>query len=71
MRITLLGRAGCHLCDDAEELVRSLGHGVDRVDIDGDDALVRDFGLRIPVLLDEHGRVLAEGRITLDDVRGV
>lgn len=64
MRITLLGRLGCHLCDDAEALVRARGHHVDVVDIDADDDLVAAYGLRIPVLLDEEGTILAEGLIT-------
>lgn len=57
-----LEREGCHLCDDALALLDELGvTSIERVDIDHDDALVRDFGLRIPVLLDDSGRVLAEG----------
>jgi glutaredoxin len=68
MTITLLGRPGCHLCDDAEALLRAAGHGVDRVNVDDDDALVAEYGLRIPVLLDARGAILAEGLITPDDV---
>ena len=68
MTITLLGRVACHLCDDAEALVRAAGHEVDRVDIDQDDGLVSEYGLRIPVLLDPRGVVLAEGLITPADV---
>ncbi len=68
MTITLLGRPGCHLCDDAEALLRAAGHGVDRVDIDGDDHLVAEYGLRIPVLLDPQGMVVAEGLITAADL---
>ncbi|NND84809.1 MAG: glutaredoxin family protein [Acidimicrobiia bacterium] len=68
MTITLLGRPGCHLCDDAEALLVGAGHAVDRVNIDDDDALVGAYGLRIPVLLDDEGTVLAEGLITAADV---
>ena len=68
MTITLLGRPACHLCDDTEALLRAVGHEVDRVDIDQDDALVAEYGFRIPVLLDEQGVLLAEGLITQADV---
>ena len=33
------------------------------IDIDSDDDLIKVFGMRIPVLLDPKGRVLAEGMI--------
>jgi hypothetical protein len=37
------------------------------VDIDGDPDLVARYGLRIPVILGAHDRVLAEG--VIDDAR--
>jgi hypothetical protein len=43
------------------------GLQVIEVDIDTDDALVRDWGLRVPVVLAEDGRVVAEG--PMDDER--
>ncbi|MEX2424359.1 MAG: glutaredoxin family protein [Acidimicrobiia bacterium] len=65
-RISLefLTRSGCHLCDDAAPAVRraarALGGAVEVVDIEGDDAFTRDYGLRIPVVrLD--GVIIAEG----------
>jgi hypothetical protein len=42
---------------------------VDEVDIDGDDDLTSVYGLRIPVVLDPGGRVLAEG--VIDDARAL
>ena len=71
MRITLLSRPACHLCDDAEALLVGSGHLVERVDIDQDDDLVAEYGLRIPVLLDQEGQVLAEGLITAADVAAI
>lgn len=42
---------------------RALGGDVTEIDIESDDALVRDYGLRIPVVrLD--GVVIAEGRFS-------
>jgi hypothetical protein len=65
--ITLLTRPGCELCHEAHARLRPwaarLRLDVREVDIDGDRDLTRTFGLRIPVFLDERGRVLAEGRI--------
>jgi hypothetical protein len=53
----LMSTLGCHLCDQAIEiLVTTLDpglHSVDEVDIAEDDALVERYGVRIPVLVDE------------------
>jgi hypothetical protein len=40
------------------------GARVEEIDIDSDPALTRDYGLRIPVVLDANGQVIAEGEIT-------
>lgn len=58
-----LERRNCHLCEDAWAVLTSVAttEGVHRVDIDADDDLVADYGLRIPVLLADDGTVLAEG----------
>ncbi len=45
---------GCHLCDDAEELVQAVASHLQlsykKVDIADDDSLVDKYGVRIPVL---------------------
>lgn len=65
--LRFLTRPGCHLCEDAEPVVRRVaslsGAPVVPVDVDGDAELAVDWGLRIPVVLDPRGSVLAEGRI--------
>ncbi len=52
-RVTLYGRPGCHLCDEARRVVSrvcaDLGEGFVEVDIDGDAALIERFGEEIPV----------------------
>ncbi|MFT4046507.1 MAG: glutaredoxin family protein [Solimonas sp.] len=61
----LLGRPGCHLCEDFEAALRehlgrtpfTLGHA----DVDDRGEWRMRYGRRIPVLLDADGRVLAEG----------
>ena len=54
-RITLYGKPGCHLCDDARAVVAAvcaeLGESFDEVDIDGDPELTRRYGEEIPVTL--------------------
>jgi len=65
--IEFLKRPECHLCDEAAPLVRRAarlaGMKVVEVDIDLDDDLVRDYGLRIPVVR-LAGDTVAEGRIS-------
>ena len=61
-RVTLLTRAGCHLCDDAKTVLArvaaEVGVGWVEVDVDADPELAYEYGDRVPVvLLDgrEHG----------------
>lgn len=63
MRLVLVTRQGCHLCDQALEILRALGHEPLQADVDADDHLHDLYDWRVPVvLLDDH--VVAEGRIT-------
>lgn len=50
MRLVLYGKESCHLCDEAEALLRSLGIVAEYVDIESDPALLENYGIRIPVL---------------------
>ena len=49
-RITLYGRPGCHLCDDAQEVLDRVGEPYDVVDIESDDDLLMRYLERIPVV---------------------
>jgi glutaredoxin len=60
--VTLITRAGCHLCEDAEQLLRrlsaELGFGYREVDVDASPVLRDEFSDRVPVILldgREHG----------------
>jgi glutaredoxin len=60
--VTLMTRAGCHLCEDAEEamvrVAERTGVRWRAVDVDGDDELRGEYGDRVPVVLldgKEHG----------------
>lgn len=52
-RVTLYTRPGCHLCENAREVVdrvcRDLGEAFTEVSIDDDPELRRRFGEEIPV----------------------
>lgn len=60
MEIELLTTLGCHLCERAEQLVLQAWPQATlvRIDIAEDDALIADYGERIPVLR-YQGRELA------------
>ena len=53
--VTLFGKPGCHLCDEARDLVRRVcdGRAVElrEIDITLDPTLNREYGERIPVLV--------------------
>ena len=52
--VVLFGRAGCHLCDVARTTILTVqersGFAFEEVDIDTSDALIRDYGYRVPVV---------------------
>ena len=54
-RITLIGRAGCHLCDVAREIVSAVaddtGAGWVELDVDADPALLARWSDEVPVTL--------------------
>ena len=60
MTITLYTTLGCHLCDQARELLMMVNPDlqIEFVDVAEDDALIARYGERIPVLSRE-GRELA------------
>jgi glutaredoxin len=53
--VTLYSRPGCGLCDEAREVLQAvrerIGFDLREVDISGDDALERAYGVRIPVVV--------------------
>jgi glutaredoxin len=50
MNIKFYGTTCCHLCEEAEAVLREVGIEADYVDITGDDELLEKYGIRIPVL---------------------
>jgi glutaredoxin len=52
--VTLYGKAGCHLCEEAREVVLAVreerGFELDEVDVALDPVLYRRYGERIPVV---------------------
>ena len=58
-RLTLYGRPGCHLCDDARAALERAGAVFTEVDIEQDDDLLKKYLERIPVVTLD-GEVLFE-----------
>lgn len=61
-QVTLVTRAGCHLCEAAEQTLQrlhgELGFGYRVLDVDRDDRLRAEYSDRVPVVLvdgREHG----------------
>jgi glutaredoxin len=50
-RLTLITRAGCHLCEVAEQVLDKIGESWERVDVDDSLELIRDYGDLVPVVL--------------------
>ena len=75
MRLTLLTRPGCHLCDVAKEAMDRIssrtGEQWVEIDITNDPALEDEYGMRIPVVLldgKEHGYWRVEEERLLRDL---
>ena len=48
--LVLYGTSCCHLCEQAETVLREAGIVAEYVDIADDDGLLEKYGVRIPVL---------------------
>ncbi|HET8614783.1 MAG TPA: glutaredoxin family protein [Actinomycetales bacterium] len=54
-RVVLVGRQGCHLCDEARDVVRRVADETStswtEVDVDADPELLRRYSDQVPVVL--------------------
>ena len=52
--VTIYSRQGCHLCEDAHQLLESvreeLAFEISVIDIDGDEALIKLYSDQVPVI---------------------
>ena len=71
-RVILYTRAGCHLCEEAERVLRAeqvaAGFALELVDIDRDPELARRYGVRVPVVALD-GQDLFEYELPLELLR--
>ena len=71
-RVTLYGKPGCHLCDDARAVIdlvcADLGEAYEEISILDDPALLDRFGEEIPVTFVD-GRQVSFWRIDEDRLR--
>jgi glutaredoxin len=70
--VTLYTRVGCHLCEEAERVLRreqaAAGFGLELVDVDRDPELARRYGVRVPVVAVD-GEDLFEYEVPVDLLR--
>ena len=62
MNVVLYTREGCHLCDDAHQLLSEVGIEPRLVDIDGDVELRKQFDTCVPVV-EIDGKIRFRGRV--------
>lgn len=69
-RVVVHTRVGCGLCRTAEVLVAAEVDSthVEVIDIDTDDALLRRYHIRVPVI-EVDGEVVAEGQVRPGQIR--
>ncbi len=72
--VTLLGRPGCHLCEDAREIVvpvcEQTGSTYEERDVTADPDLLRDYGEHVPVVFVD-GVAWDRLRVDADRLRAV
>ncbi len=73
LKLELLTRAGCGLCDEMHEALEALGTELalpplDMIDVDSDPELRRRYGLKIPVLR-LGGEVVCFGKLDQQELR--
>ena len=68
MRVVLVTRRECHLCDTALAALRELGIEPEMADVDADEELLRLYDWRVPVVLVD-GELAAEGKISRDTLQ--
>jgi glutaredoxin len=70
-QVTFYTKAGCHLCDEArdmlDEIASTVEYDLTEVDIRSDMKLFELYRYRIPVILID-GTVVAEGRIEYNNL---
>jgi glutaredoxin len=70
--VVLYTRLGCHLCEEAERVLReqraSVGFDLELVDVDRDPELARRYGVRVPVVAVD-GDDLFEYEVPVDLLR--
>ena len=62
MEVILYTRQGCHLCDDALDLLRRHGLAPQLIDIDSDPQLVQQYDCCVPVVVMD-GKVRFRGGV--------
>lgn len=69
--VTFYTKAGCHLCDDAremlEEIATEIAYNLTEIDIRSNMTLFEQYRYRIPVIIVDKIR-LVEGRIEYNDL---
>ena len=69
--VTFYTKAGCHLCDDAremlEEIAAEIEYNLTEIDIRSDTALFELYRYRIPVIIVDETQMV-EGRIEYNDL---
>lgn len=58
MNILLYGTEGCHLCDQAKDILAGTGTHFTYIDIADGEALYSRYGMRIPVIARSDGKEL-------------
>ncbi len=62
LRVVLYMRQGCHLCDEADAVLRQFGLRAQLVDIDADAGLRVRFNTCVPIV-EIDGRIRFRGRV--------
>ena len=70
-QVIMYTKVGCHLCENARELLDEIAEGkpfdLTEIDIRNDMTAYEDYRYRVPVIL-INGKVVSEGNIEYEDL---
>jgi glutaredoxin len=67
VKVVLVTRKGCHLCDQALTFIQELGIEPELQDVDADERLHDLYDWRVPVVLLD-GQIVGEGRLGREEL---
>ena len=68
-KLILLGTSACHLCDQAEDLLKNTNIAYQKIDIADQEQWQEQYAIKIPVLLDTENQQELCWPFSIEDIK--